>query len=271
MKSVIVLAGGLGSRFGGLKQMQSVTADGRCLIDFTLQDAKRAGFDNAVIVLRKETLPQFDKKVGKRLRKIMPIRYVLQDMPTFCPTRAKPLGTAHAILCCKNVVDCPFAVVNADDYYGKNAFFPLSEHLQKATGNNYAMMGYKLADTLCPNGVVNRAVCLCKNGYLQRVQEVTGICAHCIGTCFNQTLSSDSVVSMNLWAFTCDFFEHLQKQFDNFVATANLQRDELYVAQAVNVALTQGASVRVFTTTDKWYGITYKQDLQLLQKTGIFD
>ena len=173
--TLVVMAAGMGSRFGGLKQAEPITADGKAILDFTVYDAKKAGFDKVVFILREDMQEDFKRLVGNRIAKTIETEYVLQDTSALPAGRTKPYGTGHAIFCCKEIVKEPFAIVNADDYYGSNAFYEMHEHLTKAKAGEYAMTAYLLGNTLSKNGTVSRGVCETENGFLSRITEVTKI------------------------------------------------------------------------------------------------
>ena len=166
--TLVVMAAGMGSRFGGLKQAEPITPDGKCILDFSVYDAKKAGFDKVVFIIRHDMEEDFKRLVGDRISKSIDVDYVFQTTDTLPEGRTKPFGTGHAILCCKGVVNTPFAIINADDYYGSNAFFEIHDHLEKAGKGEFAMTAYQLGNTLSPNGTVSRGVCETKNGYLTK-------------------------------------------------------------------------------------------------------
>ena len=173
--TLVVMAAGMGSRFGGLKQAEPVTADGKGILDFSVYDAKAAGFDKVVFIVREDMEEDFKELIGNRIAKTIDVEYVLQDTSVLPEGRKKPFGTGHAIYCCKDVVKEPFAIINADDYYGHNAFYEIHDHLANAKKGEYAMTAYHLANTLSPNGTVSRGICETENGYLKKVTEVTKI------------------------------------------------------------------------------------------------
>ncbi len=262
--TLVVMAAGMGSRFGGLKQAEPVTADGKGILDFTVYDAKAAGFDRAVFIIREDMAEDFKTLVGNRIEKTFPVEYVLQDTSCLPAGRTKPFGTAHAIYCCKDVVKEPFAIVNADDYYGHNAFFEMRQHLANAKKGEYAMTAYMVGNTLSKNGTVSRGVCETSNGYLKKVTEITKIDSN---GCYEENgkqiqLPADTPVSMNLWGLTPDIFEVLEEEYQKFLTTANLMKDEFFIPSVISKTVDDGkATVRVFQNADKWYGITYREDL----------
>ena len=263
--TLVVMAAGMGSRFGGLKQAEPVTDDGKGILDFSVHDAKAAGFEKAVFIVREDMKEDFKQLIGDRIAKTIDVEYVLQDMKDLPAGRTKPFGTGHAILCCKDVVKEPFAIINADDYYGHNAFFEIRKHLAAAKKGEYAMTAYLLENTLSKNGTVSRGVCETENGFLKKVTEITKIAPD--GSIEKEgeriVLPGDTPVSMNLWGLTPDIFDVLEEDYSKFLAEANLMKDEFFIPSVISKAVDTGrATVRVFRHADKWYGITYREDLQ---------
>ena len=263
--TLVVMAAGMGSRFGGLKQAEPVTADGKGILDFSVYDAKKAGFSKVVFIIREDMADDFKELVGNRIEKSISVEYVMQDMSVLPEGRTKPFGTAHAIYCCKDVVKEPFAIINADDYYGSNAFFEIQKHLSEAGKGDWAMTAYHLGKTLSKNGTVSRGVCETEKGYLKKVTEYTKINSD--GSYENDgytyTFTQDTPVSMNLWGLTPDIFDVLTEEFEKFKVNANLMKDEFFIPSVISTALNDGrATVKVFENADKWYGITYREDLQ---------
>lgn len=259
--TLVVMAAGMGSRFGGLKQMTPVTDDGRFLLDLSVCDAVKAGFNKVVFIIRKDFEQDFKQIVGGRIESKVKTEYVLQDTSILPQGRVKPFGTAHAVLCCKDVVHGPFAIINADDYYGAHAFDELYGHLTKATTGQYAMVAYPMGNTVSPNGAVTRGVCEVSNGKLTGVTE-TNLTGDCVGTATGRRFSPDTPVSMNLWGLTADIFPYLQAKFDEFLHTADLSKDEFLITSVICRAVREGyAEVSVYHNRDKWYGVTHREDL----------
>ena len=267
--TLVVMAAGMGSRFGGLKQAEPVTSDGKAIIDFTVFDAKKAGFTKVVFIIREDMADDFKELVGNRVEKTIKVEYVYQDMSEIPEGRKKPFGTSQAILCCKGTVNEPFAIVNADDYYGANAFYEIAEHLKNAEGGDFAMVAYELEKTVSPNGTVSRGVCGVKDGNLESIEEVLKI--------YNDmtyekedgkgTLAPDTPVSMNLWGATPVIFDELAVQYKEFLANANLLKDEFLIPVSIGKMVNDGlATVKVYRNKDKWYGITYREDLPELKE-----
>lgn len=263
------MAAGMGSRFGGLKQTEPLTSDGKVILDFSVYDAIKAGFSKVVFIIRKEMLDDFKTLVGDRIAKKIEVEYVFQDLSLLPLGRVKPFGTAHAILCCKEKVAEPFAIINADDYYGQNAFFEIQKHLSQAKAGEYAMTAYELGNTLSENGTVARGICKEENGYLTSVTEVTKIDGTGSAVVGENVVNFplDTLVSMNLWGLTTDIFSILEEKFAMFLKTADLEKDEIYIPTVISEAVNEGrANVKTFKTTDKWYGITYRADLDKIKK-----
>ena len=267
--TLVVMAAGMGSRFGGLKQAESITSDGKAIIDFTVFDAKKAGFTKVVFIIRDDMAEDFKELVGNRIEKTIKVEYVYQDMKDIPQGRKKPFGTSQAILCCKGTVNEPFAIVNADDYYGANAFYEIAQHLRNAENGDFAMVAYELGNTVSPNGTVSRGVCEVKNDKLETVKEVLKIYSDMtydkeVG---KGTFSPDTLVSMNLWGVTPFVFETLEKQYKEFLTNANIQKDEFQIPVSIGRMVTDGlVTVKVYRNKDKWYGITYREDLPELKE-----
>lgn len=267
--TLVVMAAGMGSRFGGLKQAESITPDGKAIIDFSVFDAKKAGFTKVVFIIREDMKDDFIRLVGSRIEKTIKTEYVMQDSSQLPQGRTKPFGTGHAILCCKDSVKEPFAIINADDYYGSNAFFEMAEHLKNANPGEFAMTAYELSNTLSPNGTVSRGVCSVENGFLTDVTEVTKINSDmtCVMDGKDVTLDAKTPVSMNLWGLTPDVFEQIEKDYQTFLKEADLSKDEFFIPTIINNMAKSGkATIKVYTNKDKWYGITYREDLPELKE-----
>lgn len=261
--TLVVMAAGMGSRFGGLKQMEPI-CDDKVILDFSVYDAKRAGFDKVVFIIREDIADDFKSIVGARIEKMIDVDYVIQDMSVVPDGRGKPLGTAHAVLCCRDAVKEPFAIINADDYYGRNAFVEIKEFLETAGENEAAVVAYDLEKTLSDNGSVARGVCQIENGMLTEIIEHKKIKDFKYETEDGEfgELDRNSKVSMNLFGFTPHFFDVLQKGYEDFMANADLLKDEYLIPIYVGELLKKNEiSVKVLSNKDKWYGITYREDL----------
>ena len=268
--TLVVMAAGMGSRFGGLKQMEPISEDGRVLLDFSAYDAVKAGFTKIVFVIKKAIADDFISIVGTRIEKMVKVEYVYQELDKLpegftCPEgREKPWGTSHAILCCKDAVNEPFAVVNADDYYGRGAFEKIYNELIK-DNDDYCMAGYRVKNTLTENGYVSRGVCEVVDGCLTGVVERTKIMDCKFTEDDGETwteLDPDTLVSMNLWGFKPDIFQYLEEGFINFLKEKiNVPKSEYYLPQTVAELIESGKkTVKVIPAEDKWYGVTYKED-----------
>lgn len=276
--TLLVLAAGIGSRYGGLKQIQPVGASGETIMDYSIYDALRAGFGRVVFVIRRDTEEPFKKIIGARFEKKIAVDYVFQELNALpagfsAPAnRAKPWGTGHALLMAAGAVRGPFAVINADDFYGATSFRVLAEHLRSA-GADFAMVGYLLRNTLSEFGGVARGVCQTSPaGFLESVTELTkiereGAGAKAVGPDGKVLhLSGDETVSMNLWGFTPALFGELRKLFMEFLARHGAEeKSEFYIPAAVNDLIRAGrARVKVLRSPDSWFGVTYRQDHPLV-------
>ena len=270
--TLVVMAAGMGSRFGGLKQIEPVGKNNEVLLDFSVYDAVKAGFTKVVFVIKHAIEKDFKAIVGKRIEKMVKVEYVFQENDVLpenfvCPEdRVKPWGTAHAILCCKDVVKEPFAVVNADDFYGRSAFKKIADFLKKET-KDYCMVGFRLVNTLTENGYVSRGVCEIKDNKLSSVTERTKIvdCKYTEDDGESWTpMSPDTVVSMNLWGFMPDIFGYIEDGFKEFLSkNINVPKSEYYLPSVVSSLIENGEKqVEVLIAEDKWYGVTYKEDKQ---------
>lgn len=276
---LVVMAAGMGSRYGGLKQIDPVGPCGEILMDYALYDAKCAGFERVVFLISPEMEQEFKEVIADRIKKHVTVALAfqtLQDLPCKAKTplnRKKPWGTAHAVYCCREVVDAPFAVVNADDYYGRGGFTAIYKHLC-ALGNDdtdFAMVGYAIENTMTENGHVARGICQVKDGMLVDIVERTHICMHLGKPSFSLDggktftgIPSDSVASMNLWGFTPALFGLIEKQIPPFLCSNSqdaLRTAELYLPEIVKQALVnKQARVTVYKSDERWYGMTYLND-----------
>ena len=282
---LVVMAAGMGSRYGGLKQIDPVGSHGEAILDYSLFDAYEAGFRTAVIIIKEAIKKDFMDTVGKRLEKCpLEIRYAYQEMHkipegfSVPEGRVKPFGTSHAVLCATEEIDgAPFAVINADDYYGKDAFQVIYNYLCTATGNDYCMVGYMLGNTVTDHGSVARGVCsVNENRKLTDVVERLRIEKYEGGIHFTEDgeswtdLPADTIVSMNMWGFTPSFLQYLKEGFPEFLATKvpeNPMKAEYLLPRNVDALIKQNiASVKVLTSSDRWYGVTYAEDKPMVVK-----
>ncbi len=270
-KTLVVMAAGMGSRFGGLKQVAAVGPDGQAILDFSVYDAKKAGFTEVVFVIKHAIEQEFKATVGARVEKVLPVKYVFQELDalpsgfTVPEGREKPWGTGHAILCCKDVVKNPFAVINADDFYGASAYQKISEGLEDT--DNFCMVGFKLSNTVTENGYVSRGVCSVENGFLVDVDEHTKIASDCSFVREDGSVGSlapDTIVSMNMWGFTPDIFNYLGEFFVDFMNEKGTElKSEFFLPSVVDSLIKSGEKkAKVLVAEDKWYGVTYKEDLE---------
>ena len=279
---LVVMAAGMGSRYGGLKQIDPVGSCGEAILDYSLYDAHEAGFETAVIIIKEAIKKDFMDTVGKRLQKApLEIRYAYQELDklpegySVPEGRTKPWGTSHAVLCAKEEIgDAPFAVLNADDYYGKSAFKVIYNYLCQAQDKekyDYCMVGYELGKTVTDNGSVARGVCcIDENGDLSHVVERTKIEKYEGGIHFTEDgenwedLPEDTIVSMNMWGYTPSFLDEVEKRFSAFLdktLAENPAKGEFYLPTVVQALLQEDkATVKVLTSPDKWYGVTYAAD-----------
>lgn len=275
---LVIMAAGMGSRFGGLKQMEPVDKEGHSIIDFSMYDARRAGFRDLVFIIKREHDALFRERIGNRMERFFNVEYVYQeltDIPAGCTVpdgRVKPWGTGQAIACCRNVLHGPFAVINSDDFYGRTAFSEIYEFLRTNDDEHcYAMVGYRVCNTVTEFGSVARGVCEVQNGMLMGITERTKIYQRGDHAAYTEDgehfvdLPGDTIVSMNIWGFTqptvSEFWTRLGAFFEKEVPLDPLKR-EFYLPSVVNQQLEEGtARVRVLPCEEVWHGVTYREDL----------
>lgn len=285
--ALVVMAAGMGSRYGGLKQIDPIDREGHIIMDFSIYDAVKAGFGKVIFIIKKENEADFKAAIGDRISEQIETEYVFQDLHNLpegyeVPDgRVKPWGTGHAVLSCLDVIDGPFGVVNADDYYGQNAFRMAYDFLtshQDDEKYHYMMVGYMLENTLTENGHVARGVCETdENGYLTGIHERTRIEKRADGPAYTEddgatwtALPQESIVSMNMWGFTESILQELKARFSVFL-DENLEKNplkcEYFLPFVVDELLSEGkADVRVLKSLDRWYGVTYKEDKEVVVK-----
>lgn len=292
--TLFVLAAGMGSRYGGLKQLDGVGPSGETIMDYSVYDAVKAGFGKIVFVIRKDFEEDFRSKVASKYEHLLPVEIVFQaveDLPEgfTCPEgRTKPWGTNHAVLMGRDVIHEPFAVINADDFYGRESFEVMAKELErmKGTDNQYCMVGYRVGNTLSESGSVSRGVCVTNDeGYLTDVVERTDVQRINGDIVFTDeqgakvVIGENTPVSMNMWGFTPDYFKHSEEAFISFLKeNINTEKGEFYIPFVVNNLIKKGVSTcKVLDTPAKWFGVTYAEDrpgvvakLQKLADEGIY-
>lgn len=295
---LVIMAAGMGSRYGGLKQIDPVDEQGHIIMDFSIYDAMAAGFEKVVFIIKKANEAAFKESIGNRVSQKVQVEYVFQELDklpegfTVPEGREKPFGTGHAILCCKEVLKGPFVVINADDYYGKHAYQAVYDYLTSHEDDEkyrYAMVGYALKNTLTENGHVARGICRTDvQGFLTGIDERTHIEKRGEQAVFTEDggqtweeVSMDSTVSMNMWGFSNSILKELEAGFTKFLKQdlpEHPMKAEYFLPFAVDALLKEDkARVQVLTSLDKWYGVTYKEDKKLvvnaisqLKKQGLY-
>ena len=276
--TLVILAAGMGSRFGGLKQITAVDDHGHAIIDFSLYDAYRAGFRKVVFIIKHEIEEDFKNAIGRRMEKYFDVKYVFQQLDilpegySVPEGRVKPWGTGHAVMCCAGVVDGPFAVINADDFYGPTAYSTLFDFLREDRAENeHAMVAYELRKTVTENGSVARGICSVENGYLTDVVERTHIEKRGDDAAFTEDgvnfvpVSGAVPVSMNFWGFGKSMLRELQQRFPAWLdenLPVNPLKCEYFLPFVANSIIKEGrGSVRILNCHETWHGITYKEDM----------
>lgn len=257
---LLIMAAGMGSRFGGLKQIEPIGPNGEIILDYSVYDAVKAGFNKAVFIIKKEIEKDFRAVVGKRIEKMIDVDYAFQEIEklpdgySVPEGREKPWGTAHAVLCARDIVKSPFAVINADDFYGQSSYKTIHDHL--VSSNDMCMVAYKLGNTLTENGTVSRGVCEAEDGYLKSVTEMTALDK-------NSGVPLDTLVSMNMWGLAPDIFPYIEKEFKLFLdEKIAVPKSECYLPSVISKRITEeNKPVRVLETSEKWYGVTYREDM----------
>lgn len=282
---LVIMAAGMGSRYGGLKQIDPIDNQGHIIMDFSIYDAVRAGFKKVVFIIKHQIEKDFKEVIGNRISKEVEVNYVYQEVDNIpkqfeVPAdRVKPWGTGHAILSCKDVIDAPFAVINADDYYGVDAFKKIYDFLKNNQDDDkyrYAMVGYQVENTLTENGHVARGVCeVSEDDYLLGITERTRIEKVGDGASFTEDdgktwtpIPKNATVSMNLWGFTPSILDELESRFDAFLEKGlkdNPLKCEYFLPSVVDELINEGkATAKVLTSKDRWYGVTYHEDKQVV-------
>lgn len=265
--TLVIMAAGMGSRFGGLKQIEPIGPNGEFIIDYDIYDAKIAGFNKVVFIIKKENYEVFKETIGKRIEKHMKVEYAFQEN-NINKERTKPWGTAHAILSSKDYVDGNFLAINADDYYGRDAFLVASDFIKEKCGNNFATVCYHAGNTITKNGSVKRGVVIEKNKRLEKLIESVieeknnTFTATPLNGDPSFNIESNTLVSMNLLCFTPNIFNILEEDFNTFLEkNKDSLTEEFLIPDVLFNSIKKGISdVKVLETTSKWYGVTYKED-----------
>ncbi len=280
--TLLVLAAGMGSRYGGVKQISAVGRHDECLLDYATYDARECGFGKVVYVIRKDIEKDFRERLFDRVAKNFDAEYVFQSKESLLdagelsrnPDRTKPWGTMHAVLCAEKSIHEPFAVINSDDYYGRDAFRTLGQYLSAVDKNctEHAMVGYVLGNTMSRNGSVSRGICTVKNGFLESITENTKISYkgdHIVSEIDDRDveLTGNEWVSMNLFGFVPNAFETFHEYWENFKATSlALPKAEALLPEAAGLIVSKGrGTIRFFTSTEKWFGMTYPEDREVVK------
>jgi hypothetical protein len=277
--TLVVLAAGMGSRYGGLKQLDPVGPHGEILLDYSVADAMRAGFNKVIFVIRRETLDLFRETVGVRYEDKIEVEYAFQELEPLPggrvspPGRTKPWGTGHAVLAAAHLLHSPFAVINADDYYGASGYRELADFLGSSSPGEYSMVGYRLEKTLSDHGTVSRGICRAdEQGYLIDITERTAIVRSDEGIIAEGNppvlLTGEEATSMNFWGLMPDFSEKLERLFEEFLEERGDDlKAEFYLPAAVSSLIASGeASVRLLKSQDPWFGLTYPEDRSVVVK-----
>lgn len=281
-KTLLILAAGLGSRFGGLKQLEPFGPNGEFIIDYSIYDAVRCGFNKIVFIIKEENLEVFKETIGKRIEKKLKnknvkIEYAFQDLSNvpskykIPSSRIKPLGTAHAVLCAKKYINEPFLMINSDDFYGYEAFLDASKYIDNNKKNEIGLVGYNVINTITDNGSVKRGVCDYKNNKLLSITESSIeknndlINASPLGTNIINTIKEDTIVSMNMLIFYPDIFNKIEKDFITFLENSDLEKDEFLIPNIITNDISKNkAIVNIIKTKAKWSGVTYREDKQIV-------
>ncbi len=277
--TLVIMAAGMGSRFGGMKQITPVDAQGHIIMDYSIYDAVRAGFGRVVCIIKKEFEEDFEAAIGSRLRDHVELVYAYQSLDQLPQgfeipeERVKPWGTAHAVWCARDVIEGPFAVLNADDFYGKEAFEVIAKFLSEDRApTEHAMVGYHLSNTLTDNGSVARGICTCdENGFLKDIVERTKIVKRGEGAAYTEDeetyvdVPMDSLVSMNLWGFRREALDGFEAKFRDFLTNtlpSNPLKAEFFLPLIISDMINEKTgTIRVLSSAARWHGVTYKEDL----------
>ncbi len=281
-KTLLILAAGMGSRFGGLKQLEPFGPNGEFIIDYSIYDAVKCGFNKIVFIIKEEHYDIFKSTIGSRIEKFLKdkkvkVEYVFQNLDnvpegySIPEERVKPLGTAHAILCAKDVVKEPFMIINADDFYGYNAYLTARDFMDNNSSNTIGLVGYNVINTITENGSVKRGICNIKNGYLDTVDESEiwvnddKIQARSLVTGKMSVIEKEKKVSMNMICFYPEFMNYIEEKFVEFLEYSDLSKDEFLIPSVISDGIKNDiCKVKVLDTTAKWVGVTYKEDKDMV-------
>ena len=252
--TLVIMAAGMGSRYGGLKQLEAIGSKGEVFMDYAIHDAIQAGFSKAVIIIKKENQEDFRRIIGNRIENKIDTTYVFQELPTH---RKKPYGTAEAVMCCKDAVTTPFAVINADDFYGREAYTKMHSHLIHSKES--AMVAYYLKNTLSDSGTVARGICTVDDsGYLMEVDEQLAIPK-------DNNYPPETIVSMNFFGLHPEIFPLLESGFERFLKTADINKDEYLLPREIDLLIKEGKlKMKVLSSSDLWHGITNPEDKDIV-------
>ena len=282
-KTLLILAAGMGSRFGGLKQLEPFGPNGEFIIDYSIYDAVKCGFNKIVFIIKEEHYDIFKSTIGSRIEKYLKnkkvkVEYVFQNLDNvpeeykIPEERVKPLGTAHAVLCAKNVIKEPFMIINADDFYGYNAYLTARDFMDNNRSNTIGLVGYNVINTITENGSVKRGICNIKNGYLDTVDEseiwvdVDKIKARSLVTGKLYEIDKEKKVSMNMICFYPEFMDYIEEKFVEFLEYSDLTKDEFLIPSVISDGIkNELCKVKVLDTTAKWVGVTYKEDKEMVE------
>ncbi len=279
--TLVIMAAGMGSRFGGLKQVERMGPNGEFIIDYSIYDAIRAGFTKLVFIIKKENYEVFRETIGKRIEGKIEVEYVFQEIKEeykIPSERKKPLGTAQAILCCKNIINNPFLVINADDFYGKESFIKAAKYLKNMNNKStdYAMIAYHVENTITDNGYVTRGVCNTKDFYLTDIEECkvekigNKIIANPLNNNESYELDDKTLVSMNMLLFAPTIFTYISNDFKDFLEDnkEDLLNSEYQIPTVMkNIIKRKNGTIKILETTESWYGVTYKEDIDLVKES----
>lgn len=279
--TLVIMAAGMGSRFGGLKQIEKMGPNGEFIIDYSIYDAIRAGFTKLIFIIKKENYETFRETIGKRVEGKIEVEYIYQEIKEDYKIpfeRKKPLGTAQAILCCKNIVKNPFLVINADDFYGKESFIKAAKYLKNmnSKSTDYAMIAYHVENTITDNGYVTRGVCNTKDFYLTDIEECkvekigNKIIAKPLNNNESYELEDKTLVSMNMLLFVPTIFTYISNDFKDFLEDnkEDLLNSEYQIPTVMkNIIKRKNGTIKILETTESWYGVTYKEDIDLVKES----